>query len=77
MYVMLDMEPDNTEFEIMTSMNLDDFGPGEIPYKTVLKSTTCESTAFNLKEYGYSTHALHNNDGNILYKKICISTPWI
>ena len=59
----------NTEFEIMTSMNLDDFGPGEIPYKTVLKSTTCESTAFNLKEYGYSTHALHNNDATFYTRK--------
>lgn len=59
----------NTEFEIMTSMNLDDFGPGEIPYKTVLKSTTCESTAFNLKEYGYSTHAMHNNDATFYTRK--------
>lgn len=52
----------NTEFEIMTSMNLDDFGPGEMPYKSVLKNQTCESTAFDLKEYGYITHAIHNND---------------
>lgn len=54
----------NTEFEIMTGMNLDDFGPGEYPYKTVLKNTTCESTAYVLKELGYATHALHNNDGD-------------
>ncbi len=53
----------NTEFEIMTGMNLDDFGPGEFPYKTVLKTTTCESMAYNLKENGYSTHAMHNNTG--------------
>ena len=53
----------NTEFEIMTGMNLDDFGPGEVPYKTILQKTTCESMAYNLKEYGYSTHAIHNNDG--------------
>lgn len=51
----------NTEFEVMTGMNLDDFGPGEFPYKTILKETTCESTAYNLKELGYSTHAIHNN----------------
>ncbi len=51
----------NTEFEIMTGMNLDDFGPGEFPYKTILGTTTCESTAYLLKEYGYSTHAVHNN----------------
>lgn len=53
----------NTEFEVMTGMNLDHFGPGEVPYKTILKNTACESTAYNLKTYGYSTHAIHNNDG--------------
>ena len=52
----------NTEFEIITSMNLDDFGPGELPYKSVLKDNTCESMAYNLKEYGYATHAMHDND---------------
>lgn len=53
----------NTEFEIITGMNLDFFGPGEYPYKTILKETTAESTAYNLKELGYGTHAIHNNDG--------------
>lgn len=59
----------NTEFEIMTSMNLDDFGPGEIPYKTVLKNKVCESVAFDLKDYGYSTHAIHNNDATFYSRK--------
>lgn len=53
----------NTEFEILTGMNLDFFGPGEYPYKTILKEKTCESMAYNLKELNYSTHAIHNNDG--------------
>lgn len=53
----------NTEFEVITGMNLDFFGPGEYPYKTILKETTCESIAYNLKELNYSTHAIHNNDG--------------
>ena len=44
-------------------MNLDFFGPGEYPYKTILKETTAESAAYNLKELGYGTHAIHNNDG--------------
>lgn len=52
----------NTEFEIMTGMNLEDFGPGEFPYKTVLKNQTCESIAYVLKDYGYATHAMHNNN---------------
>lgn len=53
----------NTEFEIQTGINLDDFGPGEYPYRTVMQSQVCESMAYDLKELGYKTHALHNNDG--------------
>lgn len=53
----------NTEFEIITGMNLDFFGPGEYPYKTILKETTCESLAYNMKELGYRAHAIHNNEG--------------
>lgn len=53
----------NTEFEIITGMNLDDFGPGEFPYRTVLKNNTCESICYDLKQHGYSTHAVHNNEG--------------
>ena len=53
----------NTEFECLTGMNLDLFGPGEYPYKTILKDRTCESTAYILKKLGYATGAMHNNDG--------------
>ncbi len=58
----------NTEFEVMTGMNLEDFGPGEFPYKTVLKTKTCESMAYILREYGYSAHAMHNNTGSFYYR---------
>lgn len=51
----------NTEFEIMTGMNLDFFGPGEYPYRTVLLDKSCETICYNLKEHGYATHAIHNN----------------
>lgn len=54
----------NTEFEVITGMNMDFFGPGEYPYKSIMKETTSESIAYNLKELGYSTHAMHNNNGN-------------
>lgn len=69
----------NTEFEVITQMNLDFFGPGEYPYKSILKKTTCESTAFNLKELGYSSHAIHNNEGtfygrNIVFPQIGFDT---
>ncbi len=53
----------NTEFELLTGINLDFFGPGEYPYKTVLKDTTCESIAYNLSALGLTAHAIHNNDG--------------
>lgn len=53
----------NTEFECITGMNLDLFGPGEYPYKTILKDRTCESMAYILKGLGYSASAMHNNDG--------------
>lgn len=51
----------NTEFEVMTGLNLDDFGPGEFPYTTILTTNTCETMGYILKELGYSTHAVHNN----------------
>lgn len=51
----------NTEFEMITGMNLDFFGPGEYPYKTILQSTTCESMAYVLRGLGYTAHTLHNN----------------
>lgn len=53
----------NTEFEVITGMNLDFFGPGEYPYKTVLQKEVCESLCFDLKEMGYHAHAIHNNSG--------------
>lgn len=51
----------NTEFEVQTGMNLDDFGPGEYPYKTALQNKVCESSAYVLKDLGYSAHVIHNN----------------
>ena len=54
----------NTEFESITGMSLHYFGPGEYPYKSILKETTCESAPYVLKDLGYSTHAIHNNEAN-------------
>lgn len=51
----------NSEFEILTGMNLEHFGLGEYPYTTALKNRACESIAANLKKIGYSTHAMHNH----------------
>jgi phosphoglycerol transferase MdoB-like AlkP superfamily enzyme len=54
----------NTEFEVLTGMNLRYFGPGEYPYKTVAKEQPMETVATALKGLGYGAHALHNNDGD-------------
>ena len=37
--------------------------PGEYPYKEILRTTTCESTPYDLKQLGYSSHAIHNHRG--------------
>ena len=54
----------NTEFEVITGMNLDYFGTGEYPYKSILLEQTAESMAYNLKKLGYRASILHNNSGN-------------
>lgn len=59
----------NTEFETITGMSLHYFGPGEYPYKSILKEKTCESVPYVLKGLGYSTHAIHNNEANFYSRK--------
>lgn len=54
----------NTEFEVLAGMSLQWFGAGEYPYETILQRKTCESVAYNLKERGYTAHAIHNYKGN-------------
>ena len=51
----------NTEFEVLTGMSSRFFGPGEYPFQTCLKDQTVESVAYDLKENGYATHAIHNH----------------
>ncbi len=53
----------NTEFEVLTGMNLDHFGPGEYPYMTILSDKSCESLPNNLRMLGYTSHAFHNYTG--------------
>lgn len=69
----------NTEFEMITGMNIDFFGPGEYPYKTILQSNTCESYPYVLKSKGYATHAIHNNtasfyDRDVVFKNLGFDT---
>lgn len=53
----------NVEFEVMTGMSVKFFGPGEYPYKSILRETSCETTPYNLRHLGYSSHAIHNHRG--------------
>jgi len=53
----------NVEFEVMTGISARFFGPGEYPYKNILRETTVESTPNDLKLLGYSSHAIHNHRG--------------
>ncbi len=60
----------NTEFEILTGMGMNYFGLGEYPYKTILKSASCESIASDLKSHlGYGAHVVHNNGGNFYSRR--------
>lgn len=51
----------NTEFEVMTGLSVRFFGPGEYPFKGILRKVPCESAAYDLKELGFGTHAIHNH----------------
>lgn len=51
----------NVEFEVMSGLSVKFFGPGEYPYKSVLKEKTMETLCYDLKSLGYSTHAIHNH----------------
>ena len=53
----------NVEFEVMTGISARFFGPGEYPYKNILRETTVESTPNVLRQLGYSSHAIHNHRG--------------
>ncbi|MCR4869216.1 MAG: sulfatase-like hydrolase/transferase, partial [Lachnospiraceae bacterium] len=54
----------NSEFEVLTGMSCQFFGPGEYPQKTILKKRDCESTADVIKKLNYGAHVVHNNGGN-------------
>ena len=54
----------NTEFEVITGMNMDYFGTGEYPYRSILHKTTCDSVAYWLKEKNYESSVIHNNNAS-------------
>ncbi len=64
----------DTEFEVLTGMSMQFFGPGEYPQKTILKQIdSCESVASDLKTLGYSSHVVHNNGANFYSRQNAFS----
>jgi len=53
----------NVEFEVLSGLSVKYFGPGEYPYKAILKDQPAESLAFDMKSLGFGTHAIHNHRG--------------
>ncbi len=53
----------NTEFEVLTGLDLDFFGTGEYPYASILGDRCCETIAYSLSALGYGTHSMHNHTG--------------
>lgn len=60
----------NTEFEVLTGMSTSHFGPGEYPFRSVLRDQTCETVAYTLAESGYTTHAMHNHQATFYSRHI-------
>lgn len=64
----------DTEFEMLTGMSMQFFGPGEYPQKTILKKvSSCESFASDLSKLGYSSHVVHDNGANFYSRKNAFS----
>ncbi|MEA4965452.1 MAG: LTA synthase family protein [Oscillospiraceae bacterium] len=51
----------NTEFEVLTGMSCRFFGPGEYPYEAKAQKVPIDSIAYDLRDLGYTAHAIHNN----------------
>ena len=69
----------NVEFEAITGISARFFGPGEYPHKSILTEQTCESAAYDMKQLGYSSHAIHNHRGafynrNTVFKNLGFDT---
>ena len=58
-----------TEFEVLTSQNLDFRTPGEIPYVQAIGKKVLESTPHILSNTGYETTIIHNYQANFYNRK--------
>lgn len=69
----------NTEFEVLSGMNLSHFGVGEYPYMTIANKYPVQTVAHIFRDLGYGTHAIHNNnatfyDRNLIYGNLGFDT---
>ena len=60
----------NTEFEVLSGMNVDFLGIGEVAYRSVVNANPIETVCHTLKKHGYSTHAIHNNNAAFYNRKM-------
>ena len=60
----------NVEFELLTGMDVHDFGFDEYPYITFLDDQPVESLAHTLGELDYTSFAIHNHSGNFYNRNI-------
>lgn len=63
----------NTEFEVLTGMNTAYFGTGEYPYRSILHKRTSESTAYWLRDRGYNTTVIHDNNASFYDRDYVLS----
>ncbi len=64
----------DTEFEVLTGMSMQFFGPGEYPQKTILKQTDVESYVSDISTtLGLGTHVVHDNGGNFYSRRNAFS----
>lgn len=68
-----------SEFEFLTGMAVKNFSVGEVPYNTILRKQPVESMPRILKEYGLTSHVVHNYEATFyardeVYKNIGFDT---
>ncbi len=63
----------NTEFEVITGMNVHYFGTGEYPYRSILHKKNCDSVARWMSSLGYATSVIHNNNASFYDRDLVFS----
>ncbi len=53
----------NVEYEVLTGTDIRSYGFDDYPYLSFLQNNCMESIAYNLRNLGYTTTAIHNHNG--------------